>query len=343
VKWIVLIGRINAMNFTTFDLNLLRVFDALMRERSATRAGQRLGLSQPAVSAALNRLRHALEDQLFVRQHNIMAPTMRALALWDPLREALERIEAAMTQIAQFEPATAQRKFTLVGSDFFSVILMPHLAETVIRAAPGIGFRYIDNGQIDPIEMLGRNDIDLAMDRPRQTPDWISRSTLINADFVVVAARGHPELAAARVSPGDAIPSTLFCSLPHALRSIDGSNAGIVDELLEKMGLKRSVVLTLPHFHAVACAVAKSRLLAALPMRFVDEVATHLDLDIYRFPFEIEPHEISLYWHRRHDRDAAHAWLRTQITSFFEADVTDPHAQAVVGRVDQTSAFAAST
>jgi DNA-binding transcriptional LysR family regulator len=314
------------MNFATLDLNLLRVFDALMRERSATRAGQRLGLSQPAVSAALNRLRHAMEDQLFVRQRNIMAPTARALALWRPVREALETIEAAMMQASPFEAATATRDFTLVGSDFFSVILMPHLAETVLRAAPGIGFRYFDNGQVDPIEMLGQSNVDMAMDRPRHTPDWICRSTLINADFVVVAATGHPELAAARVAPGDAIPSELFCSLPHALRSIDGSTTGIVDALLGKMGLKRSVVLTLPHFHAVASAVAKSRLLAALPARFVKEVARHLDLDVFRLPFAIEPHEISLYWHRRHDHDPAHAWLRAQVLEFFERDAPEPRS-----------------
>jgi DNA-binding transcriptional LysR family regulator len=314
------------MNFATLDLNLLRVFDALMRERSATRAGLRLGLSQPAVSAALNRLRYAMEDRLFVRQRNVMVPTARALALWNPIREALESIEAAMTPVAPFDPATARRNFTLVGSDYFSVILMPHLAETVLRTAPGIGFRYLDNGQIDPIKMLGQSEIDLAMDRPRQTADWICRSALINADFLVVAARGHPELAAARIAPGDVIPSDLFCSLPHALRSIDGSTTGIVDELLGKMGLARSVVLTLPHFHAVASAVARSRLLAALPARFVEEVASHLDLEVFRLPFAITPHEIGLYWHRRHDHDPAHAWLRAQVVDFFRADEADRRA-----------------
>lgn len=328
------------MNFATLDLNLLRVFDALMRERSATRAGQRLGLSQPAVSAALNRLRYVMQDQLFVRQHNIMAPTARALALWNPVREALESIEAAMKQTAPFDPATARQNFTLAGSDFFSLILMPHLAETVLRDSPGIGFCYLDNGRVDPIEMLSQSNIDLALDRPRQTPEWISRSTLLNAEFVVVAARDHPELAAARIGAGDAIPSELFCRLPHALRSIDGSTTGIIDELLGRIGLKRSVVLTLPHFHAVASAVAKSRLIAALPARFVEEVATHLALDVFRFPFSIEPHEISLYWHRRHDHDAAHAWLRAQVMGFFAADAPEPCARNDAARDGGTPAVA---
>jgi DNA-binding transcriptional LysR family regulator len=130
------------MNFAAFDLNLLRVFDALLQERSATRAGERVGLSQPAVSAALSRLRHALGDELFVRQGNEMVPTPRALALAEPLHDALARLEQMLTASPQFDPCAAMRDFRLLGADFFAMLLMPRLSQQVAAAAPGITWRW---------------------------------------------------------------------------------------------------------------------------------------------------------------------------------------------------------
>jgi DNA-binding transcriptional LysR family regulator len=307
--------RINAMNFAVFDLNLLRVFDALMCERSATRAGERVGLSQPAVSAALNRLRHLLGDELFVRQANEMVPTPRALALGEPLRDALTRIEQALSVGARFDPAAEVRDFTLLGADFVSMLMMPGLFETVARLAPGIGLRLLDSARGDVDQLLINDKIDMAVERPLELPEWISRQMLFRSPFAIIAAKGHPELTAAGVQDSDPIPLDLFCTLPHALRSIDGSTSGFISDALMAMGRRRRVVLTLPQFYGVALAVSRGRLVAAVPEQFAHAVASELQLAIYQPPISIPVPEISLYWHRRHDAEPAHRWLREQVAA----------------------------
>jgi DNA-binding transcriptional LysR family regulator len=310
------IGRITAVNFAAFDLNLLRVFDALMRERSATRAGERVGLSQPAVSAALNRLRHALGDELFVRQQNEMVPTPRAMALAAPIRAALAEIEQAFNSMAGFDPAGAQREFRLLGADFFSMLLMPELWQALSRAAPGISLRFVDTGRGEIDRLLSDDLIDMALEGPMfAPPEWISREVLFRSPFTIVAARGHAALAAAGISEGGVIPLDLFCELPQALRSSDGSTSGFVSDALARIGRKRRVVLTLPHFYAIGRAVARGGLIAAVPVQFARACAEELRLAMYSAPIEVPAPDICLFWHRRHDQDPAHRWLRAQITA----------------------------
>ncbi len=301
------------MNFAAFDLNLLRVFDALMRERSVTRAGALIGLSQPAVSNALGRLRHALNDELFVRRGNDMVPTPRAEALAEHVREALAELEQALYGDTRFDPSHADRIFTLMGADFFATLLMPDLAEHVARLAPRIALRMVDSASGDVERLLRENVIDVALESPSDMPEWISQQRLFCSPFAVIAAQSHERLRKAGVKPGAVIPLDIYCSLPHALRSIDGSMSGLVDEALHKVGAARRVMLTLPNFHGIARAVARGRLIAAVPVEFANAVAKGLDLAIYRPPVEVPPPEMRMYWHKRHDRNPAHRWLREQV------------------------------
>lgn len=299
------------MNFATFDLNLLRVFHALLRERSVTRAGDRLALSQPAVSSALSRLRHALRDELFLRQGNTMVPTERALALATPIAEALAALEGALAAATGFDPAGAERIFTLAGADFFSNLLMPELFDRVAAVAPGITLRLVDNARGDVATLLGEQDVDIALEGPAETPDWVASLTLFVSPFTVVAARGMAALA--DVPEGAPMPLDLFCALPHALRSVNGSLNGFTDAALARVGRSRRVMLALPHFHAVALAVARGRLIAAVPRQYANAMAAELGLACYAPPVPIPVPEISLYWHRRRDHDPAHRWLREQV------------------------------
>ena len=301
------------MNMGSFDLNLLRVFDALARERSVTRAGDRIGLSQPAVSAALGRLRQALDDQLFVRQGNEMVPTPRALELAATIRATLAQVERALGSAVGFDPGKAERSFTLLGADFFSTVMMPHLAETVRAAAPGVSLRFLDSSRGEVDRLLGEEVIDVALERPLDLPEWICRSVLFASPFVVIAARSHAAIAAAGVLPGEVLPLDLFCALPHALRSIDGTMSGLVDEALAATGRRRRVVLALPHFFAVGRAVARGSVIAAVPVQLARAAAEDLGLAVYELPFPMPAPEIQLYWHRRRQQDPAHAWLREQV------------------------------
>lgn len=301
------------MNFAAFDLNLLRVFDALMRERSATRAGDMIGLSQPAVSNALNRLRHALKDELFVRRGNDMVPTPRAEAMAERVRDALAALEQTVTRDASFDPATAERIFTLFGSDFFSLHLMPSFASRLAKVAPGVVLRYIDSASGDVERLLRDNTIDVALEAPMPMPDWVSRDVLFTSPFAVIAARDNAAIRKAGIKPGTKLPLKLFCDLPFALRSIDGSLSGMVDDALRKVGASRRVVLTLPQFQAVARAVAEGRLIAAVPVQFARLVAKDLGLAIYRLPIDVRAPEVLLYWHRRNADNPAQKWLRAEL------------------------------
>jgi len=304
---------IDAMNWNAVDLNLLRVFDALMRERSVTRAGDRIGLSQPAVSSALGRLRHLMNDQLFVRHGNAMLPTPRADDLWPPIRAALLSIESTLQIVDRFNPATAERTFTLMGADFFSMLLMPALMQRVSAAAPNIALRLLDSARGDVQRLLQDDAIDAALERPIDQPDWVSSELLFVSPFVIIAARSNRRIAAARTADPDTLPLDLFCALPHAIRTIDGSLGGNVDTALAAIGRSRRVVLGLPQFQGVALAVAQSDLVAAVPKQFADAVAAELDLAVYRPPFDVPAPEIRMYWHARRDGDPAHRWLREEI------------------------------
>ncbi|MEI9418415.1 LysR family transcriptional regulator [Mesorhizobium sp. Cs1321R2N1] len=175
------------MNLNALDLNLVRVLDALLRERSVTRAGEQIGLSQPAVSAALNRLRHVLNDQLFVRRGNDMVPTPRAESLTEPVRAALREIERVFQTGKDFDPAGLERTFTFMGADFFSMLLMPPLAARIAAIAPGVSFRFLDSARGDVSRLLQDDEIDAALERPLEVPDWVSSTPLFHSPFAIIA------------------------------------------------------------------------------------------------------------------------------------------------------------
>lgn len=307
------------MNLNALDLNLVRVFDALLRERSVTRAGERIGLSQPAVSAALNRLRHILNDQLFVRHGHEMLPTPRAEAMAEPVRLALAALERAFALGRRFDPAALERTFTLMGADFFSLLLMPHLSQRVSTAAPQVALRFLDSARGDVSRLLQDDAIDAALERPLDVPEWVSSALLFRSPFVMIAAAGNTALRAAGIAAGATVPLELFCGLRHAIRSIDGSMSGFTDDALAAVGRSRRIVLGLPHFQAVALAVKSSELIATVPKQFAEAVAGELGLAIYAPPLDIPVPEIRMYWHARHDDEPPHQWLRNQVLAAVNA------------------------
>jgi DNA-binding transcriptional LysR family regulator len=188
-------GPIHAMNFAAFDLNLLRVFDALMRERSVSRAGEQIGLSQPAVSAALGRLRDMLGDRLFVRQGNDMCPTPRAETLAPGIREALASLELLLGEDRDFDPRAQDRTFTLLGGDFFSTMVMPELASRIARQSPRIALRFLDSARGEVERFLKDDVIDVALERPLDVPEWVDTEHLFHSPFKIIVAHSHPLVA----------------------------------------------------------------------------------------------------------------------------------------------------
>jgi len=299
------------MNFATLDLNLLRVLDAILTAGSTTKAGERLGVSQSAVSNALNRLRHALGDDLFVRRGNQLVPTDFAVSIKDGLREELNRLESLLSRNDDFDPRQASETFKIAASDFFAELLMPGLGGVLNRKAPKMVAQLVDLVPENYVESLERYNADLALIPDTDAPDWISREVLFRSSFMVVGRVDNPFLA--RVEDGAELPMETFCALSHVLFSPEGKLAAMGDAALAKVGRKRHVAMTLPVFSGVCRVVSASDLVALVPSQLARKFAPEFGLKVLAPPFEIEPVNIIAIWHRRSDANPMAKWMRQQV------------------------------
>lgn len=313
------------MNLSSLDLNLLRVLDALLKEGSTVRAGARIGLSQPAVSAALKRLRHALGDDLFLRRGQGLEPTDYARALAVPLDDALNTLQAVLAGAESFDPARADRTFTVACDDLLAEMLMPALAEMLSRRAPGMSVRLVGQSPVMDLETLERHRIDIAFTPAVPAGDWVDHRPVMKLPFKVIARSGHPRFAEAGLAPGDTVPLDLYCDLGHVLFSNDGSLTGIGDLALARVGRARRVVMAMPFFSGVLRSVAGTDLVALVPGRLAD--AAGLGLDVYAPPVPVDPVRLSMFWHKRATATPAHGWLRARIV-----DILRPSAAVKAGR-----------
>ncbi len=301
------------MNLRTFDLNLLRVLDALLHDKSTTLAGQRIGLSQPAVSAALGRLRDALNDPLFVRHGQKLEPTTYASSLETPLRRLLDELETLLSGPATFKPAEAVENFKISGSDFFSTMLMPQLGDRLAREAPGIRVQMVDLVPDNYVATLESHDIDLALIPLLDHPEWIDAQPLFNSSFALIARTDHPRLKRAGVRPGEAVPIDLLCDLGHVLFSPEGKLKAMGDAALAKVGRERRIVMTMPTFGGVCGAVAQSDHVALVPQQLAHALGPRIGLDVYEPPMPMELPLIGMIWHKRATNSPPHKWFRELI------------------------------
>lgn len=298
------------MNLRSLDLNLILVLDALIRERSTTLAGQRVGLSQPAVSAALKRLRLSLNDPLFVRQGQRLEPTDYARSLEFPLQRILEELQVLLSGPEEFVPATASENFKISGSDFFAELLMPQLVDHLGKVAQGIIVQMVDLVPDNYVDTLQSYEVDLALIPSLDHPEWIEFEPLFNSSFAMIARQGHARLRRNGIAIGDPVPIDLFCDLGHILFSPEGKLQAMGDAALHKVGRERRVVMTMPSFYGVCRAVAESDFVALIPQQLAHALGPKLGLDVYEPPMPMELPLIGMIWHRRLTRAPAHRWMR---------------------------------
>lgn len=301
------------MDLRNFDLNLLRVLDALLQEGSTVKAGARIGLSQPAVSAALGRLRHAMGDALFVRRGQGLEPTDFARSLAIPLNETLEGIGSLLSAPGEFDPSRANDRFRISGSDSFGEMLMPQLLQCLSRLGSNMRIHMVDLVPDRQFEAMDLHQIDIALQPTAPIPDWADSCRVMSCGFKLIARRDHPRFCHANVGPGEVVPVDLYCDLGHVLFSNIGQPDGVGDHALERIGRKRQVMLTLPFFYGIFSAVAGSDLVALVPEQMTDRLASSLGLDVYEPPVPVPPIELSMIWNRRSSANPAHRWLRSQI------------------------------
>lgn len=303
------------------DLNLLVAFDALSRERNVTRAAQRTGVTQSAMSHALSRLRELLSDPLLVRGRGGMMLTPRAEALVVPLRSGLSTLGRALAQPASFDAASARRAFRIASPDLFDVLVVPRLLQRIRSEAPGIDVVVAPLAERGLAERLESGELDVAV-APRVdpvsgedavgAPAGLLQSRLLRDRFACFLRAEHPALSAAskRKRSTPRLTLQVFSELSHALISPSGEGPGFVDQLLAAQGLRRRIALRIPHFYAALAIVAKSDLVLTAPRALGYLAPEASAVTMIECPLPLPRHSVNLVWHERYAKDPGHTWLR---------------------------------
>ena len=294
------------MNLRTFDLNLLLVFDAIVRERSVMRAARELALSQPATSHALNRLRYLLKDQLFVKTPTGMLPTPRAEQLALPVRRMLNDLQLAL-ETEKFVPATADRRFASAVNNYAAVVLAGPTVAACHAHAPGIRLSLRPSGTLNVADLLDRGELDLVISAQGSTGERFASQQLLEDNYVAVLRRGHPNLRRR-------LTMKSFALMPQLTISSSGEDMSFIEAAFVSHKQSRTVILEAPYLSAGAVLV-QSDLVAVLGRQIAQEFRRAYAIEIMELPFEAPKMRSAMLWHRRFDDHQAHRWLRETIAA----------------------------
>lgn len=303
----------------TLDLNLLRVFDAVARERHVTRAAERLNLSQPAVSNALARLRAALNDELFLRRPGGVEPTALSLSLAGPVAEVLDRLRQTLAVQAPFDPATTDRVFTVAFSEYAESVLAPALLEAIGRQAPRVLLAIRHGDRTNALDLLDAGQAEMAVAVLPDPPALYTRVLLLPEVFMTVFRRGHP------LASGE-MTLARFTAFPHLLHAPNGSRDGALDGPLRASGHPRRLGAVVAHLGAVPEILARTEMVITLSSRLALNLAEAHGLAVRPCPVEIEHQRLSLVFHRRFEADPGHAWLRRALLAVARENPLPQHA-----------------
>jgi len=318
------------MNFLTLDLNLLRIFDTVMIEQNLTRAADKLAMTQPAVSNALKRLRHAFNDELLIRTAYGVKPTPRAESIWPAIRQALGELESAIAP-ATADPMNFSASFRMAMADSTAAYWMPHLIREIESKAPGINARMVPLVTRDPRSMLLHGDIDIAVgffpgvvfqlaggQSASNSP--IRHNSLYTGRYVCVMRKDHPMAHQ---------PLTLksYCDAHHLLVSFSGRPHGLIDEILAPMNLQRRILLTVNQFFTAGRVVANSDLITVLPQHLISSTGVEQQLIWKELPIETPAVNVDMLWHERDAKNPAHKWLRNNLIELVEKTLNSDNPQ----------------
>ncbi|MDX1723213.1 MAG: LysR family transcriptional regulator [Pseudomonas sp.] len=296
----------NRNDLRRLDLNLLIVFETLMHERSVTRAAEKLFLGQPAISAALARLRSLFDDPLFVRTGRSMEPTARAEEIFTLLSPALDSISTAVSRAADFDPATSTAVFRVGLSDDVEFALLPALLRRLRAEAPGVVLVVRRANYLLMPNLLASGEISVGVSYTEELPANAKRKTLRRSKAKLLRA--------------DSVPGTLslddYCARPHVLVSFAGDLNGFIDDQLLEMGRSRKVVLAVPQFNGLGTLLAGTDLVSVVPDYTAAALTAAGGLRAEDVPFDTNSFEMSMAWRGAQDNDPAERWLRSRIQMF---------------------------
>jgi DNA-binding transcriptional LysR family regulator len=291
------------MHISRLDLNLLVVFDAIYAEGNITRASRQLNLSQPAISHALGRLRHTLDDPLFSRHGRTMTPTPLARRLIEPIRQSLQGIEAALTKGDRFVPQTASKHFTVAMRDASEVASLALLMPRIAGGAPLVSLSTVRVERRELERELSAGTIDAAIDLLLPLPEQIRRERLGTEWLTVVARPRHPKI-------GARLTLQTYLDQDHILVSSRRRGLSAEDFELGRHNLRRHIRLRCQSYLAACRVVSKTNLILTMPERYARILNAQFANRLLPFPLKVPAFDTYLYWHANADGDAANAWLR---------------------------------
>jgi DNA-binding transcriptional LysR family regulator len=299
------------MELKDVDLNLLLVFNQLLTERRVSKVAEALGLTQPGVSNALKRLRVLLGDELFVRTARGMEPTPYALRLAEPIGYALSTVHDALNEMANFDPASSQRRFTLGMTDIGEMYFLPRLMEVLRRRAPGVAISTVRNTSVNLQDALEAGHVDLAIGLLPQLQAGYFQQRLFQQRYVCMFRQGHP------LDQGGGMTVEQFQQADHVTVIASGTGHAVADQAIERLGIRRNISLTVPHFVAIGHILANSTMIATVPERYAMACVEPFRLRYVTHPLQLPDISINVFWHAKFNREPANKWLRGLIFETF--------------------------
>lgn len=291
------------MDIRSVDLNLLVLFDTLIQTRSVNRAAEAMGLSQSATSGALARLRGVFDDALFVRTAAQMEPTPRAQQLAPVVRRVVQTIQQEILQSPHFEPAQAQRSFTLLTPDIGEVAFLPGVLRRLQHEAPGVRLHAVSRARAAAADALEKGDADLAIGFfPDLQKAGYFQQSLFTTTYECITSAGHTAL-------GDRPTLKQYLAARHVVVRPDGREH-LLERFLDAKGWQRQVTLELSHFMSLLALLPGTELVATVPQDIATAVGRHIPLRTLALPFKPPPLQVQQFWHRRMQNDPANRWLR---------------------------------
>ena len=291
------------MNLSDKDLNLFVVFDVIYTERNLTKAGEVLGITQPAVSNALSRLRKNFNDELFVRTSKGMLPTPVAQNMVKDIRQALDLIRNSISESESFNPKTAQITFRISIGDTSEYRLLPELIKNISKSAPEVGIESYLTPRSETPKELAAGNIDFAIDPPIHTDLSLKHEMIYEDHYVLVVNKKHPMAKRKKISLDE------YLNLSHLHISKRPSGLGHVDLTLQRLGLTRRIALRAQHYLVAPYVLDQSD----LAITTIKSFTSGRDFKILKLPFDIDPLVLHLYWHGNKDQDPANKWMRDLI------------------------------
>jgi DNA-binding transcriptional LysR family regulator len=298
------------MELRELDLNLLVVFNQLRVERRVSKVAESLGISQPAVSNSLAKLRKLFGDELFLRTPKGMEPTPYADQLAESVGDALALIHSGVNQRTSFEPASAERAFTIGMTDIGEIYFLPALIERLHHEAPGVTLSTVRNTAVNLRDELEAGKVDLAIGLLPQLKAGFFQRRLFTQRYVCLMRRGH-RLDKRRVSLAE------YSAAEHLVVVSAGTGHGKVDELLARSGIERNVRLTVPHYVSVGHILQRSELITTVPERLADRLLEPFGLAKVAHPAKLPDIAINAFWHAKYNRAPANRWLRGVVFELF--------------------------